>query len=219
MSNATAAPKGITALIYRDALGTDFSNQGISARVMEVTVIGEGIDPVFEATEERPAVWPLNATIRPLSAGGSCDRAQTSRSGGGTACRAPLHRRACGWQSLFGTAATREQEGTWHGPKEDIGVGRVAWIHSSTVDEECCWNRKLCARHNPDCWLVGRGQPVTRQNLSPRTGRPLVVFRNSSRDRWPLRNSRRQAGQRSWPGVATLVLHSFRAHSRIPSTG
>ncbi len=28
MSNATTAPpKGITALIYRDALGTDFSNQ------------------------------------------------------------------------------------------------------------------------------------------------------------------------------------------------
>ena len=56
MSNDTAAPKGITALIYRDALGTDFSNRGISARVMEVTVIGEGIDPVFEATEQRPAV-------------------------------------------------------------------------------------------------------------------------------------------------------------------
>jgi hypothetical protein len=56
MSNDTTAPKGITALIYRDALGTDFSNRGISARVMEVTVIGEGIDPVFEATEERPAV-------------------------------------------------------------------------------------------------------------------------------------------------------------------
>ncbi|QDG63684.1 hypothetical protein [Pseudarthrobacter sp. NIBRBAC000502771] len=56
MSNDTTAPKGITALVYRDALGTDFSNRGISARVMEVTVIGEGIDPVFEATEERPAV-------------------------------------------------------------------------------------------------------------------------------------------------------------------
>ena len=56
MSNETTAPKGITALIYRDSLGTDFSNRGISARVMEVTVIGEGIDPVFEATEERPAV-------------------------------------------------------------------------------------------------------------------------------------------------------------------
>ena len=56
MSNDTAAPKGITALIYRDALGTDFSNRGISARVMEVTVIGEDIDPVFEATEKRPAV-------------------------------------------------------------------------------------------------------------------------------------------------------------------
>lgn len=50
MSNDT------TALIYRDSLGTDFSNRGISARVMEVTVIGEGIDPVFEATEQRPAV-------------------------------------------------------------------------------------------------------------------------------------------------------------------
>ena len=56
MSTDTTAPKGITALIYSDALGTDFSNQGISARVMEVTVIGEDIDPVFEATEERPAV-------------------------------------------------------------------------------------------------------------------------------------------------------------------
>jgi hypothetical protein len=56
MSNDTTAPKGITALIYRDALGTDFSNRGISARVMEVTVIGEGIDPIFEATKERPAV-------------------------------------------------------------------------------------------------------------------------------------------------------------------
>ncbi|MEW1808444.1 hypothetical protein [Pseudarthrobacter sp. NPDC080039] len=56
MSHDTAAPKGITALIYRDDLGTDFSNRGISATVMEVTVIGEGIDPVFTATDERPAV-------------------------------------------------------------------------------------------------------------------------------------------------------------------
>jgi len=56
MSNDTTAPKGITALIYRDDLGTDFSNRGISARAMEVTVIGEGIDPVFAATDERPAV-------------------------------------------------------------------------------------------------------------------------------------------------------------------
>lgn len=54
--STTTTLKGITALIYRDALGTDFSNRGISARVMEVTVIGEGIDPVFEATAERPAV-------------------------------------------------------------------------------------------------------------------------------------------------------------------
>jgi hypothetical protein len=38
MSNETTAPKGITALIYRDGLGTDFSNQGISARVMEQPV-------------------------------------------------------------------------------------------------------------------------------------------------------------------------------------
>jgi hypothetical protein len=45
MSNDTT-PKGITALIFRDALGTDFSNQGISAQVMEVTVIGPGIDPI-----------------------------------------------------------------------------------------------------------------------------------------------------------------------------
>jgi hypothetical protein len=56
MNNDTTAPKGITALIYRDDLGTDFSNRGISSRVMEVTVIGEDIDPVFAATDERPAV-------------------------------------------------------------------------------------------------------------------------------------------------------------------
>ncbi|GGI02325.1 hypothetical protein ACFFGR_00585 [Arthrobacter liuii] len=56
MSNDTTAPKGITALIYRDDLGADFSNRGISAKVMEVTVIGDGIDPVFAATDERPAV-------------------------------------------------------------------------------------------------------------------------------------------------------------------
>jgi hypothetical protein len=55
MSNDTT-PRGIPALVYRDALGTDFSNRGISARVMEVTVTGEDIDPVFEATEQRPAV-------------------------------------------------------------------------------------------------------------------------------------------------------------------
>lgn len=58
MSNNTpaATTKGITALIFRDSLGTDFSNRGISARVMEVTVIGPGIDPIFEPTPERPAV-------------------------------------------------------------------------------------------------------------------------------------------------------------------
>jgi len=56
MSNDTTPAKGITALVYRDALGTDFSNRGISARAMEVTVIGEGIDPVFAPTPERPAV-------------------------------------------------------------------------------------------------------------------------------------------------------------------
>ena len=55
MSNDTT-PKGITALIYRDSLGIDFSNRGISAQVTEVTVIGPGIDPIFPASEERPAV-------------------------------------------------------------------------------------------------------------------------------------------------------------------
>ncbi|GAA2132192.1 hypothetical protein GCM10009825_14260 [Arthrobacter humicola] len=48
--------KGLTALIYRDALGIDFSNRGISATATEVTVVGPGIDPIFEATAERPAV-------------------------------------------------------------------------------------------------------------------------------------------------------------------
>jgi hypothetical protein len=70
MNNDTTVPKGITALIYRDALGTDFSNRGISARVMEVTVIGEGIDPVFEVTAGGPPPvagfrWWLAAADRP----------------------------------------------------------------------------------------------------------------------------------------------------------
>ena len=56
MNNENAPARGITALIYRDALGIDFSNRGISATSTEVTVIGPGIDPVFEATAERPAV-------------------------------------------------------------------------------------------------------------------------------------------------------------------
>ncbi|MGK3957684.1 hypothetical protein ACLKOZ_16010 [Arthrobacter sp. R4] len=55
MSNDTTA-KGIIALIYRDSLGIDFSNRGISAQVTEVTVIGPGLDPIFPASEERPAV-------------------------------------------------------------------------------------------------------------------------------------------------------------------
>jgi hypothetical protein len=55
MSNDTTA-KGIIALIYRDSLGIDFSNRGISAQVTEVTVIGPGLDPIFTASEERPAV-------------------------------------------------------------------------------------------------------------------------------------------------------------------
>lgn len=56
MNNETAPLKGITALIYRDALGIDFSNRGISATITEVTVVGPGIDPIFEPTNERPAV-------------------------------------------------------------------------------------------------------------------------------------------------------------------
>ena len=56
MSIDTTAPKGIIALIYRDDLGTDFSDRGISATAMEVTVIGECIDPVLAATDDLPAV-------------------------------------------------------------------------------------------------------------------------------------------------------------------
>jgi hypothetical protein len=56
MSNDTTPRKGIHALIYRDALGIDFSNRGISARVTEVTAVGPGIDPIFAPTQERPAV-------------------------------------------------------------------------------------------------------------------------------------------------------------------
>lgn len=55
-NNDSAPRRGITALIYRDALGIDFSNRGLSARVTEVTVVGPGIDPIFAPTEERPAV-------------------------------------------------------------------------------------------------------------------------------------------------------------------
>jgi hypothetical protein len=56
MNNGTAPSKGIHALIYRDALGIDFSNRGLSAQVTEVTVIGPGLDPIFPPSEERPAV-------------------------------------------------------------------------------------------------------------------------------------------------------------------
>lgn len=56
MTGNPAPLKGLTALIYRDALGIDYSNRGISATATEVTVVGPGIDPVFEATEQRPAV-------------------------------------------------------------------------------------------------------------------------------------------------------------------
>lgn len=60
---------------------------------------------------------------------------------------------------------------------------------------------------------------MTQQSLSPRTERPLLVFRNSLRGWCPRPNSRPHARQRSWPGVATLVLQSFRAHFRTPSNG
>lgn len=52
----TTTPKGITAHIFRDSQGIDFSRRGISARVREVTVIGPGLDPVFPAGGDRPAV-------------------------------------------------------------------------------------------------------------------------------------------------------------------
>lgn len=48
--------KGLPALIYRDGLGIDFSNRGISTTATEVVVVGPGIDRIFEATGERPAV-------------------------------------------------------------------------------------------------------------------------------------------------------------------
>jgi hypothetical protein len=64
MSNETTLLKGIHALIYRDALGIDFSNRGISARVTEVTVVGPGIDPIFEPTQERPPVRSRQARKR-----------------------------------------------------------------------------------------------------------------------------------------------------------
>jgi hypothetical protein len=56
-NTAAAAPaKGLIALIYRDSLGIDYSNHGISSTATEVVVVGPGIDPIFEASEERPAV-------------------------------------------------------------------------------------------------------------------------------------------------------------------
>jgi hypothetical protein len=55
MSNAEPV-RGVTALIYRDQLGLDYSNRGISATATEVVVVGPGIDPIFAASVERPAV-------------------------------------------------------------------------------------------------------------------------------------------------------------------
>ncbi len=53
--SAPEAPRGLRASIYKDK-GRDWSNSGLSSTVDEVTIIGEGIPPIFEATPDAPAV-------------------------------------------------------------------------------------------------------------------------------------------------------------------
>lgn len=47
--------KGLRAEIYKPSRG-DCSNSGISSKCSEVTIVGEGIPEIFEATDEAPAV-------------------------------------------------------------------------------------------------------------------------------------------------------------------
>lgn len=48
--------KGLTCSIYQNPSG-NFSAGGISSRVRRVTLIGDGIDGVFEPSDDAPAVY------------------------------------------------------------------------------------------------------------------------------------------------------------------
>jgi len=47
--------KGLHLMIFRSSM-PDCSFDGISSRCKEVTLVGEGIAPIFDATEECPAI-------------------------------------------------------------------------------------------------------------------------------------------------------------------
>jgi hypothetical protein len=55
--------RGLICEVYSNPLYKKCSNGGISERCTEVTVVGEGITEIFEATPERPAVRIVRRTI------------------------------------------------------------------------------------------------------------------------------------------------------------
>jgi hypothetical protein len=56
-------PKGIRILVYRSCY--DSTNRGLSSRVNEFTLVGDGIDEIFEATDDAPAIRIVNhRTVR-----------------------------------------------------------------------------------------------------------------------------------------------------------
>lgn len=68
MNNDTTA-KGIIAVIYRDSLGIDFSNRGISAQVTEVTVIGPALTRYspHPRNGQRSSSWHMRDLMASLS--------------------------------------------------------------------------------------------------------------------------------------------------------
>ena len=88
--------KGLLATILQDKDGTNCSNGGISARCNRVVIVGPGIDEVFEADDNTPAVQFVKRDIsgvcvhlEPVAPLG-IDEAESQKSG------KPVQN--CGWQ-------------------------------------------------------------------------------------------------------------------------
>lgn len=55
--------KGLHISVYRDADGSDCTNGGISSTHQRLTLIGAGIDPVFEPSADAPAVTVVTRNV------------------------------------------------------------------------------------------------------------------------------------------------------------
>lgn len=55
--------KGLIISVYRDADGSDCSNNGISARYNRLTLVGAGIPEIFEVSDDAPAVTLITRVI------------------------------------------------------------------------------------------------------------------------------------------------------------